>query len=95
MSKRKPLGWAKEKVGRQIVQREFLSKKEMKKAFADFIAASEERAKTMITPSFGRSIGKKASKESKSEVFTPTPPKESLVLSQKSNALSLTGSLNA
>jgi len=35
-NKRIPLGWAKEKIGRQLVSREFISKREMKEALAKF-----------------------------------------------------------
>jgi len=33
---RKPLGWAKEKVGRQLVQHEYLSRREMREALKTF-----------------------------------------------------------
>ena len=34
--KRKPLGWAKEKVGRQLIAHEFISRREMQEALRAF-----------------------------------------------------------
>jgi len=34
--KRKPLGWAKEKVGRQLIAHEFIGRREMQEALREF-----------------------------------------------------------